>query len=82
MRVSSMIDPASIPQHVVDAAQDARAGSYPHFENELRWMLAAAFDALMDDESVKVLYEPTASRGVVSVRPSDVLEAVLARKAS
>lgn len=70
------INPASIPPDVVKAA--LRAWN----EGNMSHAIAAALTALMDDESVKVLYEPTASRGVVSVRPSDVLAAVLARSAA
>lgn len=78
------IDPASIPQHVVDAAlyEIENCPSDAALARDMPAAIAAALDALMDDEPVAV---PDPDHNVredlmLDVRPSDVLAAVLARE--
>jgi hypothetical protein len=76
------VDPASIPPHVVDAHNIARANGLGQDEHALaRLGIAAALDALMDDEPVTVPDPDDNVREdlLFDVRPSDVLKAVLAR---
>jgi len=74
------VDPASIPQRVVDAYELAlQSGGEPGE------VIAAALDALMDDEPVQVpdpLKGPGDWQLMHGVRPSDVLAAVLDRSTS
>lgn len=77
------IDPASIPQRVVDRACDAYAGedgaNYA-LPDAMRRAIASALDILMDDEPVQVIDEFDGEPG--EVLPSDVLAAVLKRQAA
>jgi hypothetical protein len=71
------VDPASIPQRVVDAYELAlQSGGEPGE------VIAAALDALMDHESVAVRRLTSVGESHVLVRPSDVLAAVLTREAT
>lgn len=81
-------DPASIPEHVVEAALDAmypaRTGGRGAAEAEAlaRRAIAAALGALFNDEPVEV-YDVSVHMSdrdmTATVRPSEVLAAVLAR---
>jgi hypothetical protein len=73
-----MTRPDQIPEHVMDAAWDAYVSDDPVPSSFMRKTIAAALDALMDDERVFVPSYGSAS--CEPVRPSDVLAAVLARE--
>jgi transcription initiation factor TFIIIB Brf1 subunit/transcription initiation factor TFIIB len=78
-----MTSPDQITQHVVDAAtvayRDAKE-SRSDYEREMSVAIAAALDALMDDEPVMVKHRKINDE--FSIIPSDVLAAVLNRKAT
>lgn len=86
------VDPASIPDHVLDAANNANTREAQMLDNGdlftvaipvSRKAIAAALDTLMDDQPVKGLpilkMWDDSFWAIAAVRPSDVLGAVLAR---
>ena len=77
------VDPASIPLDVIAASREGHVAAGDD-RNPWRWAIAAALAALMDDEPVEVdaMDMVTGFSYLMRVRPSDVLAAVLARKAS
>lgn len=78
-------DPASIPEHVCRIASEAAFAEGVRTVDSCAVFIAAALDALMDEKSV-VVEQPdrVLKHGIdpAFVRPSDVLAAVLARKAT